>query len=143
MPRSNDKMLAPYIRRPALQVRERGAAAPFDQHLLRFSVIPHVEVRVTEAGVNQRGETIWQSREIMTDQRPYTTTGLARTLGTRCQTLRECDVASYYPSDMSEAERQEMVDAIGEGKMRVQYAEGGLFSAYATTIVVTDWVPEE
>jgi len=36
--------------------------------------------------VNQRGETIFTRREVMTPQRPYTTSGLARALGTLAPT---------------------------------------------------------
>ena len=48
---------------------------------------PHQEQRVVEAGVNQRGETIFTSLELMTPQKPYTTGGLGSGAGTSRQTL--------------------------------------------------------
>src|SRR3954470_13497259 len=42
---------------------------------------PHVEQRVVDGGVNQKGETIWLKRAVMTEQKSYTLSGLARALG--------------------------------------------------------------
>jgi hypothetical protein len=48
---------------------------------------PHTEQRVVEAGVNERGETIFNKRAVLTEQQPYTVSGLARALGISRQTL--------------------------------------------------------
>jgi hypothetical protein len=42
---------------------------------------PHQEQRLVEAGVNQQGKTIFTKRMMMTGQRPYTLSGLARAIG--------------------------------------------------------------
>ena len=48
---------------------------------------PHKENRLVEAGVNGRGETIFEQRDIMTEQKPYTMSGLARHIGIDRATL--------------------------------------------------------
>lgn len=48
---------------------------------------PHIIERVVEGGINDKGETIWTKREIMTEQKPYLITGLARHLGIDRKTL--------------------------------------------------------
>lgn len=48
---------------------------------------PHIAKRMVENGVNELGETIWTLREIMTIQKPYTMSGLARHLGIDRKTL--------------------------------------------------------
>jgi hypothetical protein len=39
---------------------------------------PHTQRRVVDCGINEKGETIWREREVMTEQQPYTMSGLAR-----------------------------------------------------------------
>lgn len=48
---------------------------------------PHTQRRVVDCGINERGETIWKEREIMTEQQPYTVSGLALAIGVTRQTL--------------------------------------------------------
>lgn len=48
---------------------------------------PHQETRLVESGVNNKGETIFLERKVMTEQQPYTVSGLARTLGIDRDTL--------------------------------------------------------
>jgi hypothetical protein len=33
---------------------------------------PHTQRRVVDCGINEKGETIWREREVMTEQKPYT-----------------------------------------------------------------------
>jgi hypothetical protein len=44
---------------------------------------PHLVEQLVESGINQKNETIWATRKVMTQQKPYTTSGLARSLGWR------------------------------------------------------------
>jgi hypothetical protein len=48
---------------------------------------PHTQRRVVDCGINEKGETIWREREVMTEQQPYTVSGLARALGIDRDTL--------------------------------------------------------
>ena len=48
---------------------------------------PHLEDRLVESGVDERGETIFLKRKLMTEQQPYTVSGLARALGITRDTL--------------------------------------------------------
>lgn len=42
---------------------------------------PHLEERLVESGMNDKGETIFMRRKVMTEQQPYTVSGLARAIG--------------------------------------------------------------
>ena len=80
---------------------------------------PHIEDRVVDAGVNQRGETIWQKREVMTEQKPYLMTGLARALGVDRKTLK-----NY-------GKRDQFFPTVNDARSRCEeYAEGQLFGPY-------------
>jgi hypothetical protein len=93
---------------------------------------PHQEERLVESGVNQQGQTIFTKRVIMTPQKPYTTSGLARALGTSRQTLLEYQQTDHYTDEIPEDVRQELIDAIGDAKRRVEeYAESQLFEGNA------------
>ncbi|WOI85983.1 terminase small subunit [Rhodococcus qingshengii] len=48
---------------------------------------PHTEDRLVESGVSDKGETIFMRRKVMTEQKPYTVSGLARALGMSRETL--------------------------------------------------------
>src|SRR6476469_6887970 len=48
---------------------------------------PHVEEHMVASGVNNNGETMFATRKVLTDQKPYTMSGLARALGISRQTL--------------------------------------------------------
>ena len=93
---------------------------------------PHQEKRVVEAGVNQHGETIFTTREIMTQQKPYTTSGLARALGSSRQTLLDYQNPEHYSDEIPADARQELSDAIGDAKRKVEeFAESQLFEGNA------------
>lgn len=82
---------------------------------------PHLESRLVESGINERGETIFAQRKIMTEQRPYTVSGLARALGITRDTL------------LNYSERPEFLDTVESAKERChEYAENQLFGKSAT-----------
>jgi hypothetical protein len=81
---------------------------------------PHTQRRVVDCGINEKGETIWREREVMTEQRPYTISGLANALGVTRQTL------------LNYADREEFFDSIDRAKSRCEeYAEQQLFEGNA------------
>ncbi|MFJ6416486.1 terminase small subunit [Paeniglutamicibacter sp. NPDC091659] len=78
---------------------------------------PHIEQRVIDGGVNQKGETIWLKRAVMTEQRPYTVSGLARALGIHRETL------------INYGERDEFSDSVAAAYDRChEWAESQLYS---------------
>jgi hypothetical protein len=82
---------------------------------------PHLESRLVESGISQTGETIFAQRKVMTEQKPYTVSGLARALGITRDTL------------LTYAERPEFVDTVEAAKERChEWAENALFSKSAT-----------
>jgi len=81
---------------------------------------PHVEQRLVDGGVNQKGETIWLQRGVLTEQQPYTVSGLARALGVTRDTL------------INYRERDEFFDSIHAGYERChEYAESQLYGRSA------------
>lgn len=82
---------------------------------------PHIVKHMEASGFNERGQTMWATREIMTEQRPYTMTGLALAINLTRQSL-----LNYQ--DRSD----EFFDSIEGARQRCQeYAERQLFSPYA------------
>lgn len=78
---------------------------------------PHTQRRVVDCGINEKGETIWREREVMTEQRPYTMSGLANALGITRKTL------------LDYSERPEFLSSIEHAKSRCEeYAESMLFT---------------
>jgi hypothetical protein len=81
---------------------------------------PHQEERLVESGINANGETIFLKRKVMTPQKAYTMSGLARALGISRQTL------------LDYSERDEFLDSIEAAKHRCEeYWEGLLASPFA------------
>lgn len=81
---------------------------------------PHVFKHMEASGFNERGETMWKERSIMSEQKPYTMSGLARAIGLSRQSLLD------YKN------RDEFVDSIESAKQRCEeYAEGQLFGPYS------------
>ena len=67
---------------------------------------PHTEMRQVESGVTQSGETIWIKREVMTDQKPYTMSGLARHMGIDRRTLLNySNIEQFFPTIDAARER--------------------------------------
>lgn len=80
---------------------------------------PHQEERLVESGVNEKGETIFLRRRIMTEQKPYTVSGLARALGIHRETL------------INYGDRDEFSDSVRAAYERChEYAESQLYSRY-------------
>jgi len=81
---------------------------------------PHIETHLIANGISGKGETMFEERKVLTDQRPYTMSGLARALGISRQTL------------LDYSERPEFLDSIQAAKDKCQeYAESQLFGPYA------------
>ncbi|NHW45955.1 hypothetical protein HAV21_03460 [Paenarthrobacter sp. MSM-2-10-13] len=82
---------------------------------------PHLESRLVESGINERGETIFAQRKVMTEQKPYTVSGLARALGIHRETL-----VNYKESDQFSDSVMAAYDRCHE------WAENALFTKSAT-----------
>jgi hypothetical protein len=81
---------------------------------------PHIIKHMEATGFNERGQTTWAQRDIMTEQRPYTMSGLARALGMSRQGL------------LDYSNRDEFADSIAASKQRCEeYWEGLLASPFA------------
>lgn len=81
---------------------------------------PHKEKRLVESGVNAKGDTIFAEREIMTEQIPYTITGLALHLGVSRNTLLNYRDPEHYTEEIDEETRNQIMDAIEEAYQRVE-----------------------
>jgi hypothetical protein len=93
---------------------------------------PHIERRMVDKGVNQQGETIWQEREIMTHQRPYTLSGLARALDVDRSTLLNYQNPEHYSDEIPDEARQEIIGTLSLARARCEeYAEAQLFEGNA------------
>ncbi|MCF8783208.1 DNA-packaging protein [Rhodococcus ruber] len=80
---------------------------------------PHLEDRLVESGVNDKGETIFMKRKVMTEQKPYTVSGLARALGIHRETL------------INYGERDQFSDSVRAAYERChEYAESQLYSRH-------------
>lgn len=85
---------------------------------------PHLAKRMVEVGTKNDGEPMFGLRDVMTDQRPYTMSGLAHALKISRQTL------------LDYGEREEFLDTLGDAKERVhRFTEEQLFSKSATGAV--------
>lgn len=81
---------------------------------------PHTQRMVVDCGINEKGETIWREREMMTVQKPYTMTGLARAIGVDRKTLLNYkNRDEFFPSVQGALNRC------------AEFAEGQLFGPYA------------
>lgn len=82
---------------------------------------PHIEKRLVENGLNQKGDTIFMEREIMTEQIPYTITGLALELGVARQTLLNYRDRDHWDNaDIEDDVRQELLDTIYSAIQKVE-----------------------
>lgn len=81
---------------------------------------PHVETHMVATGVNGSGETMFQERKVLTEQKPYTMSGLARALGVDRRTL------------LNYSHKEEFFPTVETARQRCEeYAEGQLFGPYA------------
>jgi hypothetical protein len=87
---------------------------------------PHLAERMSESGVNQRGETTWAIRKVMTEQKPYLMSGLARHLNVDRKTLLNYSKKSeYFPTvEAAKARCEEFT----EGQLYTRAATGAAFS---------------
>lgn len=82
---------------------------------------PHIEKRLTATGLNANGTTMFSEREVMTEQKPYTMSGLARALGVDRKTL------------LNYSNRDEYFPTVRDAKQRCEeYAEGQLFGPFSS-----------
>lgn len=81
---------------------------------------PHIETRLVGDSFNTQGKLITTNREIMTEQEPYTISGLARHLGVSRQTLLDYRKAEHYSEDIDEDTRQELMDTILNAYQKVE-----------------------
>lgn len=81
---------------------------------------PHIESHMVATGINTNGKTMFDTREILTDQKPYTMAGLARAIGLDRKTLLNYEKRDeFFPSLQAAKDRCE------------EYAESQLFSPYS------------
>ena len=81
---------------------------------------PHVEEHMVATGVSASGETMFERRKVLTEQKPYTISGLARAIGLTRQSL------------LNYKARDEFFDSVQAALDRCQeYAESQLFGPYA------------
>jgi hypothetical protein len=81
---------------------------------------PHIEEHMVASGVTTNGETMFATRKVLTDQKPYTSAGLARSLGIDRRTLLNYKQRpDFFPSIQGALDRLE------------EYAESQLFGPYA------------
>lgn len=87
---------------------------------------PHIAKRQVENGTNDRGETIWTFREVMTDQKPYTMSGLARHLEIDRKTLLNYSkIEQFFPTILAARER---VHEFAESQLYSRNASGAAFN---------------
>jgi hypothetical protein len=81
---------------------------------------PHTKMTRIISGHNDSGKAIWADAEIMTEQIPYTITGLARALKTTRETLLDYESGKYDNKDDTDAAGEHFSDTIKDAKLRVQ-----------------------
>lgn len=82
---------------------------------------PHVETRLVNIGMNQKGDAMFQEREVLTDQVPYAISDLGLALGVSRQTLLNYrNTAHWEKSDISEDDRKEILDTIYDAIQKVE-----------------------
>jgi len=87
---------------------------------------PHIEQRVIDGGVNQKGETTWLKRAVMTEQKPYVIAGLAVALGVDRKTiLNYSKKEQFFPSLQAAKDRCE---AYAETQLFGPYSNGAKFN---------------
>lgn len=87
---------------------------------------PHTQRRVVDCGINEKGETIWREREVMTEQQPYTGSGLARALGITRDTLIDYKERDQFSDSVQAA--YERCHEWAESQLYGRSATGAAFS---------------
>lgn len=81
---------------------------------------PHIEKHLIATGVTANGQTMFEEREVLTAQKPYTMSGLARAMGIDRRTLLNYKKRDqFFPSIQGAIDRCE------------EYTEGQLFGPFA------------
>lgn len=81
---------------------------------------PHVELRFVVDGHKAGGEALIAERQELTEQVPYTITGLARHLGVSRDTLQNYRKYSHYSDDIAEDIKQALIVTIADAVQRVE-----------------------
>lgn len=81
---------------------------------------PHFEKQKVETGTNPKGGIIFEEREILTEQIPYTVTGLARSLKVSRRTLLNYRREEHYSEEISPELRKELILSIEDAYQRVE-----------------------
>lgn len=88
---------------------------------------PHTQNVQVVTGHNAGGSAIIETRQELTDQQPYTITGLARELGVDRRTLLNYKQYSHYSDAIDEPTKQALILTIADAYQRVEeYNEAGL-----------------
>lgn len=87
---------------------------------------PHIAERMVENGINAKGETIWIKRQVMTPQKPYLVSGLARYLGVDRKTLQNYKARADFFLTIQEA--LDRCEEYAESQLYTKHARGAQFS---------------
>src|SRR5689334_9228607 len=87
---------------------------------------PHIEEHLIATGVSATGETMFDTRKVLTEQKPYTSAGLARAMGIDRKTLLNYkNRDEFFPSVQSAIDR---LEEYSESQLFGPYANGAKFS---------------
>lgn len=89
---------------------------------------PHeAEHRVLVQKAN--GEKYFTTEQVITDQKPYTITGLAMALDTNRHTLLNYTDPEHYPDTIDDQVKQQLINTVGAAKLKCQFfAEQHLYT---------------
>jgi hypothetical protein len=87
---------------------------------------PHIEEQIVESGMDNKGQTIFMKRKVMTAQRPYNMSGLARACGVDRRTiLNYSNKEEFFPTiDDARARCEEY----WEGRLDSPFSNGAKFN---------------
>lgn len=90
---------------------------------------PHIATRKISIPKADGGKAYWGEQEYITDQIPYTITGLALALDTNRFTLLNYQDPDHFAEGISDELREQFIDTITRAKLRCeQFAEQHLFT---------------
>lgn len=81
---------------------------------------PHLVTKKVVSSHRDDGTAILVDREVMTDQEPYTITGLALHLGVSRRTLLNYRDPDHYSDDIDEEVRQELIHTLEKAAQKVE-----------------------
>lgn len=87
---------------------------------------PHLEDRMVESGMNEKGETIFLRRKVMTQQKPYTMSGLALALGVNRRTLLDYSKKDQFSPTLEAAKAR--CESYAESQLFGPFANGAKFN---------------